>query len=439
MMRVFKHDGVVYYSSHRKIDASKSHWGNSPTFTQIYKDLKGPSDDQLFDPAQKDSSFCHLFLMVHPSILIATKDQVGCGYIVYIGTIKTNDLDPTPPPKPTTVELPETGVISEPILIESKAISLESANSRLRYGVYQPPEDENVDVRLLPGEFVIVYCYDENDEVTGLIRVQSIGYTWRASLRDNNPNLYHQYMCLMNDVHIPTNNCIGYQQFLNKYPLLSPYQPEQIKESLDTRGPFISWPQYTCDFALKTREEKMLNIWGAFMLAVPLHLQSEVCGYIDRFTAERNEVAEWLKELEEKDSQKTSTQKPPPSDSVSKPPRDPTEVPRIRQILDQVRKFAYERQQKGMNKSRDGKVMSIPLLIKDNIRNLVMKEEGTSLYRLIRERRQCLKETVNTPSGEPTPVPTIAPTTIPVEQTSAGLPCAAPTEQSTPTAVATSC
>lgn len=410
MMRVFKHDGVVYYASHRKIDSSRSHWGDSPTFRQIYKDLQGPSEDQLFDPAASDCNSCHLFLMVHPSILIAGKDQLGPGYMVYLGAMKVNDAfsggenarvsseSRTPP---TMAEAERYLNMTTPVLLQPAAITIEQANKHLRYGVYNPYDDSNTDPRLLPGEFVLIYRKNAAGEITSLLRVQSIGYTWRVAMRNNNPNLYHQFCCLCSDASIRADTPEGYAEFIDKYPLLAPYQPHEIQEHLRKNGPFIAWPQYSCDLSLRTRNERIINIWSAFLMAVPLHRQVEVSKFVDRFMTERTELIEWLKDIAEQAEQtpSPSTDIPPagPASAVLPPvgnssafPPNPLVNPRVQQIISQARKFALERQQRGTNKSYEGKVMPYRLLVKDNIRNLIMKEEGPSLYRLIRERKNHL-------------------------------------------------
>ena len=109
VMRVYKHDGKVYHSTHRRLDASRSRWGASITFGDMYVQLGGPSNDVLFDEKKAYSPFCHIFLMVHPDILIATKANVGTGYLVYLGPKKMWNIDSSPYPLEqvdTVVHLP---------------------------------------------------------------------------------------------------------------------------------------------------------------------------------------------------------------------------------------------------------------------------------------------------------------------------------------------
>ena len=59
---------------------------------------------------------------------------------------------------------------------------------------------------------------------------------------------------------------------------------------------------------------------------------------------------------------------------------------RVIDIITAARRFSEQRTERGQNiHRRTGKKLSIKDLVKDNIRNLVMKEQGSSLYRLTRE------------------------------------------------------
>ncbi len=85
MINVFKHDGKVYRSTRKRLDASRSRWGNSDTFMDMYWSLGGPGNDDLFDPDSKYSPYCHTFIIVHPDVLVVSKDNIGDGYLVYLG------------------------------------------------------------------------------------------------------------------------------------------------------------------------------------------------------------------------------------------------------------------------------------------------------------------------------------------------------------------
>jgi hypothetical protein len=85
ILRIFKHDGVVYTATHRRLNIEKSRWGNSTPFIQMYKDLKGPEPDSLFDKSKAFSPYCWVFIITHPELLVGTKQNVGPGYVVLLG------------------------------------------------------------------------------------------------------------------------------------------------------------------------------------------------------------------------------------------------------------------------------------------------------------------------------------------------------------------
>jgi len=48
VIRAFKHESVVYFSTHKRLDCSRSRWGSSDYFLDIYKRLGGPQAEDLF-------------------------------------------------------------------------------------------------------------------------------------------------------------------------------------------------------------------------------------------------------------------------------------------------------------------------------------------------------------------------------------------------------
>jgi hypothetical protein len=63
---------------------------------------------------------------------------------------------------------------------------------------------------------------------------------------------------------------------------------------------------------------------------------------------------------------------------------------RIKDIIEAARKFAKNDNIK--RKDRYGNIRPFNRVVKDNIRNFIFKEEGTSLYRIIRDMKKWYKE-----------------------------------------------
>lgn len=399
LITVFKHNGKVYRTTKKRLDPTKSRWGNSKTFMDIYWELGGPTDEELFDPESKYSPFCHMFIMVHPDVMIVSKNMVGSGYLVYLGHKQMYDLDYTKcpykqtlkdgsyfsetetdfeldgrldagwienvPRKPkTSSQLNSSGTIYEP-----ENISLDIANKHLEFGFYPAFDYQNMDGRLLPGEFVII------ETPNYLIKVESTSYAWRSSIRDNNPNLLHRFFQLLNGSYIQYDTPEGKLRYDNLYVTLTPYSEESIKSNNDG---FIVWPQdYSLidDSYLHDRDSRMYNIWLNFLSAVPPHKQKEVNEFYSLFYKKREIVISWLQMLDHNNMLDSTI--------LSK---------RAIDIIKSARQFTQNRIVKKQDRTKNGKKLTMQELNYNNIRNLVMKEQGTSLYRLAKERDNYYKE-----------------------------------------------
>lgn len=406
LIHVFKHDGRVYRSTRKKIDASRSRWGKSDTFTELYWKLNGPKDEDLFNPDSKYSPYCYIFIVVHPSLQVASKDNVGDGYLVYLGVKKlwdTNyDLCPYKQTKQNgdlfdnvsqesfdNDKRPNAGWISENIAeiktvcISDKGVeppkentiytpcsfNMVEANKYLNHGFYDNFKIPGYDHRLYPGEFLIIHVHDKEGNIKGLIRVESPSYRWRCDLINNDPNLLHRFYQLLNDSYINNkrvNPLAGdvhkfMQQYRKKYPIFGNITYESISNYIQKHGAIIHWPVTNNKAPTEHGNKNQLlhNIWLSLMSAVPITKQSEVLNFLKQLNDERYKLIGWIwKLLIPKNYEKYTLSK------------------RIQNILQAARK------------PKPGLYRLSNKQIKDNIRNFIMKEEGTSLYRLIREMKK---------------------------------------------------
>lgn len=375
LIHVFKHAGKVYRTTRKRLDPSKSRWGNSKTFGEIYWELSGPSDEVLFDPTKDYSPYTHSFILVHPDVLVASRDDVGAGYLVYLGPKKMYPTTAEQCPYPIDsvdckLHVPETTSSNKIIEGNSKIYSpenltIEEANKHLTFGFYEGFEGyEYLDYRLLPGEFIVI----EDTVSNQMFRVESPAYVWRSQIRNNNPNLLHRFFELIDFSYLKKEDD---QKYKEMFPILTMYDMESLKSS----GPIIVWPQNTeMDYRIlpvpMTKDTKMYNIWQAFLIAVPLNRQTEVLEFYEILTNRRNELIAWVSETSDKLSSINL-------EEYSK---------RAQDILVKTRSFAQNRFKKGDNiDPRTKEIKSVDALTKDNIRNFILKEQGNSLYRLIRE------------------------------------------------------
>nr|WIL05419.1 putative polynucleotide kinase [Pithovirus mammoth] len=258
IMRVFKHNGKVYHSSHRRLDTYRSRWGTSPPFLQIYQDLGGPKDEELFNPEMDFSPHCHVFLMVHPSLLNASLQVMDSGYIVYLGSLKMWGEDKFVGKKidwelhrPSCVSsLPEE--ISSPFLLAPPESSLEEANLHLEKGW------NGVD-----GEFIIIYIVPEKEtesRMPHLLKVASTSYQNRSSVRNNDPNIYHRFVEMSSDATGLAKN------FTKTY----------------------GGPEKT------TLRQRLELIRSSFALSLPLHMRAETVDFVSRLQTDRDDLSYWL-------------------------------------------------------------------------------------------------------------------------------------------------
>ena len=380
MIHVFKAYGKVYRVTRKRMDPSRSRWGNSKTFGEMYWELSGPKDEELFDPEKDFSPYCHSFIMVHPDVLVASRDSVSTGYLVYLGPKQMYSFDTLLYPLEKVDEyLRVPAMSSRPPeststhrIYAPENITLEEANKQLLFGFYEPMNDyTNWDARLLPGEFVIL----EHIETGDTYRIESEAYAWRSAVRNNNPNLLHRFYELLDYAYLK-NNVEDDRKYFAMFPLLTTYDQNMVASWLTT-VPLVLWPQLIDKKyeVPRTRDTKLYNIWQVMFSVVPLHRQAEVLGFYDHLLRRRQELATWMVGLSSRFSSLDLTE-------YSK---------RAQDILVKTRQFAIDRVRRGENMDpRTREFKTVEQLTTDNIRNFLGKELGSSLYRLIREMDRLL-------------------------------------------------
>lgn len=387
LMRVFKHNGKVYHSTHRRLNTGRSRWGKSMPFEEMYYYLGGPKDEELFSPESKYSPYCHTFIMVHPDVLNVTKENVGGGFLVYLGSKKLWSVLPDECPYQmdtegtidTTLRVPK--VLERlppnysrerdgPVIIQPQEISLSEANNHLKWGFY-PPDPHIKDPRLTPGEFIMIYQHDEQGEITDMYRINSTAYDWRLTMRGNDPNLLHRFYALNIGNLLTLETAEGWENYTKHYPLLRPYTHEWIKRMVKDH-PIIAWHEESDGEWITDRDAAFYNIWMGYLLAVPIDKQASVLPMYQDFVHNRGRIIKWLRTL-----------------ASSQEDLGGTDVPeRAKFIITQSRTWAKKRTEEG--KIRIGRrLMNIQELTRLSVKNLVNGESGISLYRMMRYLKKC--------------------------------------------------
>lgn len=223
IIRVFKHEGIVYYSTQKKLDASRSRWGNSPLFLDSFVKYHGPSGEKLFSPESKFSSVCYIFMVVNEDILVSSKIPVGegfsrSGFVVYMGSnrvlekredgwyqggrnvfpaIDAGDIiDPGLPEDSKVLETISlfkalsTTASTEPFLVHPMILTKEEADMHLQSGFTATGREAGY------GEFVIAW----NGDPMRTTKITSKNFQNWLETRNGNPNIYHQFHVLMDKV-----------------------------------------------------------------------------------------------------------------------------------------------------------------------------------------------------------------------------------------------
>jgi hypothetical protein len=295
ILRAIFYDGDMYLLTHKRLNTQKSTWGNSVTFHEMYNQLGGPDPKELFDTSKKYSPYCHFFIVVHPDLVYNTKDKVTKGYLAYCGCKKMwedscyTEIDNIIHTPKMECSHPN----GENKLFDTPYISLYEANQFLRYGNYEPFDDENVDDRLKLGEFIIIYSNDK------LYKIQSKACEWRIAMRDNNPNLLQQFFKLMDNANFFFTNSYNKKikgkvnDFLQRYPTLSKYDLSDIQKKVKDEGISV-WPNDDQVTDLKTVEDRMLNIFYCFLMSVSPHRQRDVVTFYNKYKKAKITVTNFI-------------------------------------------------------------------------------------------------------------------------------------------------
>lgn len=360
IVRAFKHNGNVYFSTHKRLDCSRSRWGNSDRFLDMYKRLGGLDGDHLFPKDVITSPFVYQFLLVDKDLLVATQQDIGEGFIVHLKTVKMWDYGDDSPFSPS-----ETGTQHfEPVIhdkwISPKSLSLEEANKFLKYGY-------NDSDKISFGESVIIYNYDDKGKVIDSLRIHSSSYNYRVEMRGNNPNLRHRFYQLMNDA-------IKYEdldKLVTKYPLFYRKGGRRPLHEI-----YVEHNNQHKKLNLNRVDDRIFLVYASYFRTLPLSQKEEGIKLWTNFKSDRAKVIKWLQNLALNGTSEEI-------DELSE---------RSKAIISITSSYAKNRMKTGRNRNKRGNRMTYPQVLSANVYNLILKENGPSLFKLIREMKQLEKE-----------------------------------------------
>lgn len=368
ILRVIYYEGQVYTITHKKIRPMKSRYGNSPYFTKIYRAGGGPSDDELFDLTKESSPYCYVFLVIDPTLLIASRQHVKSPYVAFLTinkmwSLKDGEEENVEQVQKYDIEPNDVGaVIDEPMIHKPKMLSVEEANAHLQHGYY-PPCAQITDLRQAAGEAVILYKINEDGEVIDIVKVNSVGYDYRFRLRGNDPNPYHRFYDLVPHSYHLLNDYVNYTEYKQKFIVFDNYGKDDLLGISNHVG-FILYLQES-EMPLEERKNRqyiLKNIWLNFVLSLPFSFQAEAIKFLDQFHADRYGVINWLQDYQ----------------SHNNFVDDKVVSERGKNIIISARYTA-----KDICKQQPQKKYHVT--VNEVIRNFILKEYGSSLFTLVKK------------------------------------------------------
>jgi hypothetical protein len=315
MARIFKWNGDVFFSTHRKINAIRSNWGGRTPFYELYQTLNGPPLASLFGE-ESYSPYCYMFLVVDDAIRIASSTRDN--RVIFIGVKKVwNPQEyaqeggpyewseefklkvPEPGEEPSTFStdlnravtiqptidptiankflfphefaqsIPSTQQAEAYDAKENEIVVDYNANAtKINQIYFKPMPGKITDDRLVGGDFVILYHKTSNGH-TLVYRLEPTAFEYRIMVTGNDPNLYHRFV-----VEMVNFTKADPAELRNTYPR---YDSGSGKE-----------------LPLNEPENRQVYWWSLFYDAVPPSYREEVDKFLNRYNTDLHKVANFI-------------------------------------------------------------------------------------------------------------------------------------------------
>ena len=377
MIRIFKWNNKVFFSTHRRIDASASDWGGRRKFSELYKELNGPDPASFFGD-EPYSPYCYMMLIAHNEIRLAT--STSDNRIIFIGMKKVwNETDYAKEGGPYAwtqefkIKIPDGSEKSFAFsennnhsLIIQPSVSVDIANKFLfpsRYANDMPESYTNArdnemvveyelegnevkDIyfkgsgsttsdKLAGGDFIIIYTQSSEGE-TLVYRLESPAFEYRVDVTGNDPNLYHHFV-----VQMVNFTKADVEDLNDKYPHYVTENGEKM--------------------SLKEAKDRRTYWWSLFYDAVPPFYKDEVDKFYKKYVTDVNHIAKFIKDEYLNLLPKLNEEKSEERKRIS---------PETQKRFDDIRRIATNIRVEGQS----------PL---QTILNLLYQETGKSLYRMM--------------------------------------------------------
>jgi hypothetical protein len=373
LLRVWKHNGVVNISTHKKLNASKSHWGSSSTFTELF--LKYTKNyfnlEDLFNDenVESDKVVCHNFLLVDSDLLICSQVNLGekSGFVLYINSVNGSLPEAVTPKNVSVYEVKYT---TDTFFKMESLKNLEDQNKFIKYGFHSDEFKEDFGSS---GEGVVIF---QNDR---MIKVVSQDYAKRSEIVNNDPNIIHRAWTIMTQSMVPKS---GEDSYVSNFSILPTPSNDELQSIIDSKDLSILKSCKTLsedNFILKnnveTRNLRLLNSLIHYSMSLPVSHKVSALSCYETILKNKSEVIKMLCN----DTDKYD------SGLWGKPnPRDLKVYERIQTIVKEAKKYAKTRYSNGERFESMNEKQLIKKFTKENIRNLINKEYGENMHKIVR-------------------------------------------------------
>jgi hypothetical protein len=377
LLRVWKYKDQIHISSHKKIDAINSRWGTSGKFVELFtkytKDIFGEHQENLFDENNKEKIQIHNFLLVDIDLMISSKlhldTSIKTGFVLHINSINCELIEEVNLKIPN-LHYSEIGSNKNTLIkVMPFDVTTDEYKSFLTKGFYT--DMEKIHSHISMGEGIVLF------NGKSMLKVVSNGYNRRSKIVNNDPNILHRVYELITDTKFSPEG----DTYLEQYPVLPCPTDEQIKEMSTIMTSFPeNWSipneddfkkQDTKGFDLRFRNAVM-----HYAVSLPLYHQKVTLTAIKELVNNRYKAINEITNNYERFAKK---QFPEGTNA-----RDLKVYERIHKIVMDSKSYANVRMNRGEKLDGATKGQTFNKFVKDNIRNLIFREYGTSLYKIVR-------------------------------------------------------
>lgn len=370
IIRVWKHNSVIYLSTHKKIDASKSHWGSSENFTDLF--LKYTKNYfNLEDLFTEDSqNVVHNFLLVNQDTLVCSKINLGAisGFVSYINSFNGTLPEKIMPLSMSIYDIKET----EDTFFSIKPLeTLEEQNTYLVSGFGCCGEG-----------VVIIYSNSVTDEANSfdvnedysILKIAHSDYYRRSELVGNDPNILHRAWTILSQSLYPRNKK-DEDSYISKFPPIPCPSVVQFSdlEDIDYKTPSIE--ELTKKNNLESKDLRFRNALMHYALSLPVAFYKNALECYNEIISAKGKVITLLrKDYETYIHGNWGTPNA----------RDLKVYQRIQAICQEAKKFAQVRYNNGERLEDKTQSQIIKQFTKDNIKALINNEYGENMYKIVR-------------------------------------------------------